>query len=54
MGLLGGVEDHGAARPPPYSVNASKNAADVTSIHLVPFGGTNIRISVFPWTCVVA
>ena len=38
------------AQPPPSPVNASRSAAGVTTIRLVPFGGTNIRISVFPWT----
>ena len=38
--------------PPASPVNCSAAGADcgpVTELKLVPFGGTNIRISVFPW-----
>ena len=36
--------------PPPGSpVAGSTAAADIVELKLVPFGGTNIRISVFPW-----
>lgn len=38
------------AQPPPSPVNASgRSSATPTTLRLVPFGGTNIRISVFPW-----
>jgi len=40
------------AQPPHSPVDCSKNSSqcgDVESITLVPFGATNVRISVFPW-----
>jgi len=43
------------AQPPPSPVNCSDSGAgcgSVQALRLVPFGGTNIRISVFPWTVV--
>lgn len=42
------------AQPPPSPVDCTKPqakcAAAAERLRLVPFGGTNIRISVFPWT----
>ncbi len=37
--------------PPPSPIDCAEPAAcgEVTTLRLVPFGGTNIRISVFPW-----
>ena len=44
------------AQPPPSPVDCAqpqaKCAAAAERLVLVPFGGTNIRISVFPWTTV--
>ena len=40
------------AQPPPSPLNCTAGAADCgarQSVRLVPFGATNIRISVFPW-----
>eukprot|EP00965_Chrysotila_dentata_P223778 6193779-Pleurochrysis_carterae.AAC.4 len=39
------------AEPPPSPVNCPDSCGSLPSnITLVPFGGTNIRIAVFPWT----
>lgn len=35
--------------PPVSPMDCANDCGEETELHLVPFGGTNIRISVFPW-----
>lgn len=35
--------------PSPVSCNGAAECGEPTQVRLVPFGSTNIRISVFPW-----
>ena len=37
------------AQPPPSPVDMNSTAGPATTIRMVPFGATNIRISVLPW-----